>query len=86
MNPNEKGHSRLYCNFKVHKQNEHKEVPPVRAIISGAGSVTENISLFVDLHFKDVSVKSRSEQEVSSTPVTKKITVVFWELLGATKR
>ena len=44
----------------MHKQNEHKEVPPVRAIISGSGSVTENISLFVEHHIKDISVKHKS--------------------------
>ena len=45
VNPEEKNPSKFYCNFKVHKETEHNTVPPVRAIISGSRSITENISL-----------------------------------------
>ena len=44
MSPDDKGAAKFYCNLKVHKQKDHKELPPVRPIISGSGSVTENIS------------------------------------------
>ena len=60
MQPEDKNAYRFYCNFKVHKQKEHKEVPPVRPIISGSGSITENISLFVEHHIKDISMKHES--------------------------
>ena len=44
LNTEDKDAANFYCNFKVQKQTEHKEVPPVRPIISGSGSITENIS------------------------------------------
>ena len=53
MNPEDKNAGRFYCNFKVHKNYTH--IPPVRPINSGSGSVTENISLFVNHHIKDLS-------------------------------
>ena len=60
MNPEEKNPAKFYCNFKVHKQNEHKEVPPVRPIISGSGSITENISLFVEHYIQDIATNHES--------------------------
>ena len=60
MNPEDKDPAKFYCNFKVHKQSEQKEVPPVRPIISGSGSITENISLFVEHHIMDLSTKHKS--------------------------
>ena len=60
MNPIEKDPSRLYFNFKVHKQKEHDQVPPVRAIISASDSVTEIISSFVEHHIKDKAVHHKS--------------------------
>lgn len=53
MNPEDKDVGRFYCNFKVHKNYNH--IPPVRPINSGSGSITENISLFVNHHIKDLS-------------------------------
>ena len=41
MNAEDKKAGRFYCNFKVHKQ--HKHLPPPRPIVSGSGSITENI-------------------------------------------
>ena len=32
MTPDDKNPSKFYCNFKVHKKTEHKEVPPARPI------------------------------------------------------
>ena len=47
MDPEDKNPSKFYCNFKVHKNHKHKETPPPRPIISGSGSITENIGLYV---------------------------------------
>ena len=60
MNPEEKNLSKFYCNFKVHKQTEHNVVPPVRAIISGSGSITENISIYVEHHIQKQSTTHQS--------------------------
>ena len=60
MNPEDKNPSKFYCNFKVHKQTEHGEIPPVRPIISGSGAITENISVFVEHHIVDLSTKHQS--------------------------
>ena len=55
MDPNDKDLARFYCNFKVHKTYEAKTAPPPRPIVSGSGSMTENVSLFVQHHIKRVS-------------------------------
>ena len=60
MTPEDKDAAKFYCNFKVHKQTEHNEVPPVRPIISGSGSITENISLYVEHHIQDIATKHQS--------------------------
>ena len=39
----------------MHKEYEH--IPPERPIVSGSGSITENIGKFVAHHLKDVSNK-----------------------------
>ena len=60
MNPSEKGPGKFYELFKVHKQHEAGKVPPERPIISGSGSVTENISLFVEHHLKHLADQHQS--------------------------
>ena len=50
----EKNAGKFYQLFKVHKKFEVPNLPPGRPIISGCGSITENISLFVDHHSKDL--------------------------------
>jgi len=60
MNPSEKGPGKFYELFKVHKQHEAGKVPPERPIISGSGSVTENISLFVEHHLKHLADQRQS--------------------------
>ena len=55
MKPEEKGPGKFYYNFRVHKPNEQNKAPPVRPIISGSGSLTENPSLFVEHHLKDLA-------------------------------
>ena len=42
----------------MHKPLEN--IPPERAIIRGSGSITENISIFVDHHIKDIATKHPS--------------------------
>ena len=55
MIPEGKNPSRFYRNFKVHKNYEH--IPPVRPIVSGSGSITENVGKFVAHHLKEVAEK-----------------------------
>ena len=55
INPEDKDLARFYCNFKVHKDYEHKKAPKPRAIVSGSGSITENASLFVQKHIQEIS-------------------------------
>ena len=50
MNPIAKNVGRFYCNFKIHQPHEENTAPPVRPIVSGSGSITENIGKFVQHH------------------------------------
>jgi hypothetical protein len=52
MDPSDAGPGRFYQIFKVHKDHAPGSIPPPRPIISGNGSITENISKFVDFHAK----------------------------------
>ena len=54
MNPSESKPARFYQIFKVHKDHSPGTVPPGRPIISANGSLTENISHFVDHHAKSL--------------------------------
>ena len=47
-----KNPGKFYQIFKVHKKHTPPALPPGRPIISGCGSLTENLSLFVDHHAK----------------------------------
>ena len=57
MVPDDKKPGRFYCTFKVHKPHEEGSAPPVRPIISGSGSTTENVSLFVEHYIKQLANK-----------------------------
>jgi hypothetical protein len=57
MSTKEKVPRKFYQLFKVHKPFNEPELPPARPIISGCGSITENMSLFVDHHTKDLVPK-----------------------------
>ena len=57
MNPKDKEPGRFYCNFKVHKKHEHGQTPPERPIISGSGSLTEGIGMYVNHHIKETGTK-----------------------------
>ena len=49
---------KITCPFKIHKQHEH--IPPVRPIVSGSGSILEDLSKFVDYHIKNIATKHSS--------------------------
>ena len=55
MNPEDRNAAKFYCNYKVHKA--HDSIPPERPIISGSGSITENISIYVDHHIKHIATQ-----------------------------
>jgi hypothetical protein len=57
MKASEKTPGKFYQLFKVHKEFKEPDLPPARPIISGCGSITENLSLFVDHHTKDLVPK-----------------------------
>ena len=57
MDPEDKDAAKFCCKFKVHKQTEHKKIPPVRPIISGSGSITKNKSIFLERHIRDIAKK-----------------------------
>ena len=44
MDPEDKKPSKFYCLFKVHKEQKHIETPPPRPILSGSGSIKEQMS------------------------------------------
>ena len=57
MKPIEKTPGKFSGTFKVHKPNPENKAPPERPIISGSGSITENPSLFVKHHLKELATK-----------------------------
>ena len=64
MIPDEKKAGRFYINFTVHKEHDH--LPPPRPIISGSGSITENLGTFIEHHIKDIATKH--EAYIQDTP------------------
>ena len=60
MSADDKDPAKFYCTFKVHKKHEPMTAPPPRPIVSGSGSVTENIGAFVDHHIKDIAKQHQS--------------------------
>ena len=63
MSLSEKSSARFYALPKVHKDHVPGEIPPLRPIISGSGSITEGISNFVQDQIKDISKKHPSYLE-----------------------
>ena len=57
MRPGEKGVGKIYHMYKVHKAHTLPNLPSSRPIVSGCNSITENLSLFVDYHAKDLVPK-----------------------------
>ena len=58
MDPSDKNASKFYCNLKTHKP--HEDTPPVRPIVSGSGSITENIGVYVEHHIHNLSTSHKS--------------------------
>ena len=52
--------ARFYCLSKVHKKHTPPEPPPVRPIISGSGSITENIGIYLEHHIKKIATTNKS--------------------------
>ena len=50
----------FYSIFKVHKEHKEGELPPVRPIVSGCGSLFENAGIFVEHHIKEHATKHAS--------------------------
>ena len=57
MDPEDKTTSKFYCNFKIHKQHAPMTAPPPRPIISGSGSITENLGVFVENQIREISTQ-----------------------------
>ena len=57
MDPEDKTPSKFYCNFKIHKQHTPMTAPPPRPIISGSGSITENLGVFVENQIREISTQ-----------------------------
>ena len=55
MTAEDKNPGKFYCTFKVHKDHQEGTTPPERPIISGSGSITENIGKYVEHHIKDLA-------------------------------
>ena len=55
MNP-----GKFYSIFKVHKEHKQGDLPPVRPIVSGCGSMLENAGVFVEHHIKEHATKHES--------------------------
>ena len=64
MDPSDINASKFYCNLKIHKP--HKDIPPYRPIISGSGSITENIGVYVEYHINKIS--TTHESYIQDTP------------------
>ena len=60
MDPEDTGPARFYCNFKIHKEHLPNKPPPVRPIISGSGSTTENIGKFVEHYINKIAKSHKS--------------------------
>ena len=60
MDPKDVSVGKFYQMFKVHKKHTPPNTPPERPIISGSGSMTENIGKFTDYHLKPVANKHQS--------------------------
>ena len=55
MDPSDKNPSKLNCNFKIHKPQSPSSTPLVRPIVSGSGSITDNISIYVEHYIKEIA-------------------------------
>ena len=60
MDPSDKKLAKYYSIFKVNKPHEENMAPPTRPIISGSGSIIENLGVYVDHHLKEISKRHKS--------------------------
>ena len=60
MDPSEKNLSKFYMTFKVHKPHEPNTALPPRPIVSGSGSITENLGVYVEHNIKHIANKHES--------------------------
>ena len=60
MDQEEKNAAKFYCNFKIHKPHTPMTPPPPRPIISGSGSITENLGVYVEKHINFISTQHQS--------------------------
>ena len=66
MDPTDKNLSKFYMTFKVHKPHEPKTAPPPRPIVSGSGSITENLGVYVEHNIKHIA--NKHETYLQDTP------------------
>ena len=57
MNSKDKEPSGFYCDLKGHKKHDHGQTLPKHPIISGSGSLTEGIGMYVITHIKETGKK-----------------------------
>ena len=60
MDPSNMKIARFYATFKLHKPHKENSAPPLRPIVSGSGSITENLGIYVDHHIKEISTNYQS--------------------------
>ena len=66
MEAKNKDPAKFYINFKVHKEHEANTAPPPRPIVSGSGSMCENLGKFVHHHIKHEA--NKHETYLKDTP------------------
>ena len=66
MDPSDMNPARFYANFKLHKPHLVNKAPPLRPIVSGSGSITENLGIYVDHQIKDIA--TNHESYIQDTP------------------
>ena len=57
MNPEDGNPAKFYCNSKIQKDHLINKAPPPRPIISGSGSILENIGKYVEFYVHNISTK-----------------------------
>ena len=60
MNPEDKNPGKFYCNFKIHKPHTPLSTPPPRPIVSGSGSITENIGIYLENQIKELATNHKT--------------------------
>ena len=66
MDPSDMNLAKFYANFKVHKPHLKNTAPPLRPIVSGSGSIIENLGIYVDHYIKETAMKHPSH--IQDTP------------------